>query len=128
MRLLRLGHKRQKTLVLRMKWQKTIELRKKAQYNPPLTPCHYVPGRSLNFSNSIGKSKSFNYLGDFVCSVDVSLLSPFPSFLPIFRAKFEPNDGLKLSLEQSAHEAIKTKAARTVRSWVLLQRKSYCSC
>ena len=94
----------------------------------PSPPCHYVSGRSLNFSNSIGKSKSFNYLGDFVCSVDVSLFSPFPSFLPIFRAKFEPNDGLKLSLEQSAHEANKTKAARTVRSWVLLQRKSYCSC
>ncbi len=35
MRLLRLGHKRQKTLVLRMKWQKTMELRKKAKYNPP---------------------------------------------------------------------------------------------
>jgi hypothetical protein len=64
---------------------------------PPSPPCQ------LNFSNSIGKSKSFNYLGVFVCSANVSLFSPFPSFLPIFRAKFEPNDGLKLSLEQSAY-------------------------
>jgi hypothetical protein len=38
MRLLRPGHKRQKTLVLRVKWQKTIELRKKARYNPPSPP------------------------------------------------------------------------------------------
>jgi hypothetical protein len=37
MRLLRLGNKRQKMQVLRVKWQKPIELRKMEQYNPPLS-------------------------------------------------------------------------------------------
>jgi hypothetical protein len=37
MRLLRLGNKRQKTRVLRVKWQKRRELRKMERYNPPLS-------------------------------------------------------------------------------------------
>jgi hypothetical protein len=37
MRLLRLGNKRQKIQVLRVKWQKRRELRKMEQYNPPLS-------------------------------------------------------------------------------------------
>jgi hypothetical protein len=37
MRLLRLGNKRQKTRVLRVKWQKRRELQKMEPYNPPLS-------------------------------------------------------------------------------------------
>ena len=36
-RLLRLGHKRQKMQALPVKWQKRRELRKMSQYNPPLS-------------------------------------------------------------------------------------------
>jgi hypothetical protein len=42
MRLLRLGNKRQKTRVLRAKWQKRRELRKTRQHNPPLVASSFV--------------------------------------------------------------------------------------
>jgi hypothetical protein len=37
LRLLRLGNKRQKMQILRVKWQKRRELRKMERYNPPLS-------------------------------------------------------------------------------------------
>jgi hypothetical protein len=49
MRLLRLGNKRQKTRLLRVKWQKRRELRKMEPYNPPLS----ATGRIANKNAAI---------------------------------------------------------------------------
>jgi len=50
MRLLRLGLKQQKMRVLQVKCQKTRELRKKEQYNPPSPRLHTNDNRKVTYA------------------------------------------------------------------------------